>query len=157
MLYLRCSKRELCSFLELCSVSFRFVQYFAHSAVQLSRMPQKESSQTFKSLFRTIWLFPRGCRSFNKRSDTGSSAATPAVFDWHRSLGTSVGFVMLQTYAENIFCSIEYSIQTLHAAKRSYSTAEKESLAVVWTVQSLRPYLSRERFIVFTDHNPVYW
>lgn len=42
-------------------------------------------------------------------------------------------------------------------AERNYAVVEKERLAIVWAVQSLRVYLEGKPFEIETDHAPLQW
>ena len=52
---------------------------------------------------------------------------------------------------------VGYCSRTLSSAKRNYSAAERECLAVFLAVTTLRPYLERTRFIVHTDYQALRW
>ena len=52
---------------------------------------------------------------------------------------------------------VGYWSRTLNAAERNYSATERECLAVVWAVTSLRPYVEGTRFTIRTDHDALRW
>jgi hypothetical protein len=41
--------------------------------------------------------------------------------------------------------------------EQNYSTVAKEWLAIVWSIESLKYYLSGHKFTVETDHDPLTW
>lgn len=45
----------------------------------------------------------------------------------------------------------------LQGAEINYSTVQKEALAVVWAIKTLRPYLERTRFVVRSDQASLSW
>ena len=68
-----------------------------------------------------------------------------------------IGAVLFQTHPDAQRKPTGFFSRTLAAAERNYSVTEKECLAVIWAVQTLRPYLYGERFIVHTDHASLRW
>ncbi|CAN8061912.1 unnamed protein product [Agarophyton chilense] len=69
-----------------------------------------------------------------------------------------VGCALLQEQeSPKDYRPIGYWTRTLTSAQRNYSTTEKECLAIVWSVLTLRPYLEGTRFTIGTDHDSLRW
>jgi hypothetical protein len=52
---------------------------------------------------------------------------------------------------------IAYASRNLNKAERSYTTSEKELLAIVWGIKHYRPYLYGRKFTIVSDHKPLMW
>ena len=52
---------------------------------------------------------------------------------------------------------ISYASRTLSDVEVNYSTIEKELLAILFSVETFRPYLYGRRFTLETDHRPLVW
>jgi hypothetical protein len=61
-----------------------------------------------------------------------------------------IGCILTQEYNKRKYV-IAYASRTLSAAERSYSSVEREALAVVWATKHFRQYLEGGRVIVRSD------
>lgn len=68
-----------------------------------------------------------------------------------------IGATLLQTHPDGKRYPIGYWSRQLNSAERNYSVSEKECLAIIWAVQTLRPYLERTRFTINSDHHALKW
>lgn len=64
---------------------------------------------------------------------------------------------MLQTHEDGNRNPIRYLLRSLNDAERNYFASKLECLAVVWTLQTLRPYLKYEKLTVLADHHALNW
>jgi len=65
--------------------------------------------------------------------------------------------VLLQEQPDQSKRPVGYWSRPLNAAKWSYSTTERECLAMVWASLFLRPYFEGTRFTVHTDNAALKW
>ena len=64
-----------------------------------------------------------------------------------------LGCVLLEQQEDSkTWLPLGFWLRILPSAEKNYDTTEKECLAVVWDVLSLRPYLEATRFLIRTDH-----
>lgn len=52
---------------------------------------------------------------------------------------------------------VGYFSRSLHNVERNYFTTKKECSAVVWSLQTLQPYLTGERYTVYIDYHSLHW
>ena len=136
----------------------RFIDHFAKIAALLTAMLRKGEPDVLPELDEDrITAFSR----------LKECLVSPPVLQLPRlglqySLDTDasdaqLGCTLLQTHEDGHRYPVGYWSRTLSSAESNYSTTEKECLAIVWAIQTLRPYLERERFTVNTDHHPLRW
>ncbi len=68
-----------------------------------------------------------------------------------------IGAALFQEDRESVRPPIGFWSRTIQPAERNYSASERGCLAVIWAVQTLRPYLQGSHFAVFTDHSALKW
>ncbi|CDF35613.1 unnamed protein product [Chondrus crispus] len=149
----KCCLTQLRSFLGLCNVYRRFVPHYAKIAHPLNQLLKKGQPVQLEG-------FDEPCKkAFHKLKD--AILAPPVLALPKKDLPYSVdtdardyqiGAALFQTHPDAQRKPIGFFSRTLAAAERNYSVSEKECLAEIWAVQTLRPYLYGEHFIVHTDH-----
>ena len=152
------TQTKLKSFLGLCNVYRRFVPHYAKIARPLNQLLKKGQPVQLEG-------FDEECKKdFHKLKEAILAAPVLALpkKDLPYSVDTDaseyeIGAALFQTYPDAQRKPIRVFSRTLAAAERNYSVSEKECLAVIWAVQTLRPYLYGEHFIVHTDHASLRW
>jgi RNase H-like domain found in reverse transcriptase len=68
-----------------------------------------------------------------------------------------IGCCLNQEHPDGLRHPNGYWSRFLNPAERNYSTTEKECLAIVWAILTLRPFLEGQRFLIRTDHHSLRW
>ena len=63
--------------------------------------------------------------------------------------------VVLGQRTEKIFKAIYYAIKTFNETQENYSTIEKEMLAMVFSCEKSKPYISGSHVIIHTNHAAI--
>ncbi len=151
------SKTELRSFLGLCNVYRRFIKDFTKTAHPLNQLLKKNSPDKFQ-------LDEEQVESFRQLVDAVCSppvlalpvSGLPYSVDCDAS-AYQIGCALFQTHPNGERKPIGYWSRSLIPAEKNYSASERECLAVLWALKTLRPYLMYERFMVYTDHAALRW
>lgn len=132
----------------------RFIPNFAELVTPLTNLLKKNNrfewtkkcAKSFDSVRNLLVSAPiLSCPNFNK----------PFVVQTDAS-AYGLGAVLPQKYEDGDRV-ISYLSRGLTRQERNYSTTERESLAVIWAIEKLRPYLEGQKFTVITDHHSLVW
>ena len=140
----------------MCNVYRRLIQNFAVFAHPLNQLLRKNSPDTFELNDEQLKAF----RTFSDRICSPPVLALP-VPNLPYSVDTDacaygLGATLFQDH-NGTRKPIGFWSRSLTDAEKNYSASERECLAVVWALQTLRPYLLYEDFTVYTDHNSLNW
>ncbi len=145
------SKKDIRSFVGLCSYYRKFIPHFATIAEPLHRLQSIKETVVFE------WKEEqqRAFKSLQKALTTAPILIAP---DWQREF-------ILQTDASDyglgaVLCQeingdervIAYASKSLNKAQKNYMTSDKECLAIIYGVKNFRTYLIGRKFTLYTDH-----
>lgn len=68
-----------------------------------------------------------------------------------------IGCELFQTHPDGERKPIGFWPRSLLPTEENYSPSEREWIAVIWGLKTLRPYLMNENFTVYTDHEALRW
>ena len=148
------SKKDLRSFLGLCSYYRRFIRSFSKIAAPLTRLTKKdvdfswgsEEEAAFQDLKKRILTAPvLGHFHEEARTEIHTDAS-------NKGLGAVL--VQWQNDEERV---IAYASRSLSKSEANYLIKQMECLAVIWAITKFRPYLYGRPFSVVTDHHSLCW
>lgn len=153
--------KELRSFLGMSGFYRRFIKDYAKIAKPLTvllrgeegRMSKKSSSKI------PIVMNDQALEAFNKIKRTLSSEdvlLTFPNFNKEFQLTTDASNYAIGAVLEQDGKPITFISRTLNKSEEHYATNEKEMLAIIWALKSLRCYLYGASGVkIFTDHQPL--
>jgi len=143
--------KQVQSFLGLCNYYRRFVKDFAIIATPLSNLTRKNIPFQWRKL---------EVNAFEKLKEMLTQAPVLRCADPNLpyeltadASQTGVGAFLTQT--DETGCRpVAYASRKLTPAEQDYRTHERE-LAIIYALQTWRPYLHGARFKIMTDHHPL--
>ncbi|XP_075726234.1 uncharacterized protein LOC142767871 [Rhipicephalus microplus] len=148
------TKRQVRAFLGLTSYYREFIPNYAEISAPLTELIKKGESNLVK------WTTTHE-KAFAKLKECISNPPVLRLPDLTKEFilrtdasDTSLGAVLLQSH-EGTLHPIAYASRKLLPRESSYSTIERECLALVWGIQKFNTYLYGVPFLVQTDHQPL--
>ncbi|GFX35246.1 retrovirus-related Pol polyprotein from transposon 297 [Trichonephila clavipes] len=148
------SVKQIQSFVQTCSWYRRYIPNFSQIAKLLTDLTKKnsmwkwgsEQEEAFRDLKLKLASPPvlkpaDGTKPFVIRTDASSVA---------------LGAVLLQGEKDEEH-TIEHASQLFSSSERSYSTTEREALAVVWVLEKFRGSVEGQTIRLSSDHQPLKW
>lgn len=147
--------KQLRGFLGLSGWYRRFVDNYATKAACLTKLLHKdvkyvwtqEQENAFNLLKQDLIRAPLlYCPNFDKTFTIQCDASDVGVGGLISQVGDSG--------EERV---VAFTSRTLSRAERSYTTTEKELLAIIHSVETFRPYIENTHFKIITDHQCLKW
>ena len=151
------NKKEVRGFLGLSGYYRRFIPEYLEIAAPLSDLTKKPAPN------QVNWT--EACEdAFNLLKHHLVSAPVLASPDFERPFvvqtdasDRGVGAVLSQVGSDGMEHPVMYLSRKLLPREQKYATVEKECLAVIWAIKSLRVYLLGKPFTVETNHRALQW
>lgn len=153
--------KELRSFLGLAGYYRRFIRDYAKLANPLTSLLRGEEGRISKNASNKVKinLNEKAIDAFNKIKNSLMSRDVILSFpnfDKEFELTTDASQYAIGAVLSQDGKPITFLSRTLNQTEENYATNEKEMLAIIWALKSLRNYLYGSRKVkIFTDHQPL--
>lgn len=153
--------KELRSFLGMSGFYRRFIKDYAKIAKPLTSLLRGEEGRMSKKMSAKIPIVLNNdaLEAFDKIKRTLASEDTMLSFpnfDKEFHLTTDASNYAIGAVLEQEGKPITFISRTLSQCEEHYATNEKEMLAIIWALKSLRNYLYGTSIVkIFTDHQPL--
>lgn len=153
--------KDLRSFLGMSGYYRRFIKDYAKLAKPLTSLLRGEDGRVSKNLSKNkvIFLDSDAIKSFNILKNSLLSKEvilSHPNFDKEFELTTDASNHAIGAVLSQDNKPISYLSRTLNKTEENYATNEKEMLAIIWSLNSLRNFLYGSRKVkIFTDHQPL--
>ncbi|GBL99764.1 Retrovirus-related Pol polyprotein from transposon 17.6, partial [Araneus ventricosus] len=144
--------KQVQSFLQTCSWYRRFILNFAEKSRPLSNLTKKNAlwkwEEEEQKAFNTLTQCLTTASILKQMDDTKHFIIRTDASNY------SIGTVLLQGLGAEEH-PLQYASRLLNSAERSYSTTEREALAVVWALNKFRGYVEGSEITVASDHQQL--
>jgi transposase InsO family protein len=139
----------------LTGVYQRFISGYQIIIEPLRRLKKKDTPfifgpdqhQAFITLRKQLSLLPTLRQpDFTRQFELHTDAATKA----------GIAVILCQRHDGHPY-PLSFASRSLNKHEQNYAVQELEALAIVWGIKKFRPYLERNKFLVFTDHSSLQW
>ena len=139
--------------LGLYTYASRFIEQFSERTKHLRELLQKHK--------KFIWN-DNHQQEFDKLKETLTSTSVLKFYDPSKSVELhtdasefSIGAVLVQSDENNHKRPISYTSRSLSRREQNYGPTERETLALVWSIDKLQMYLYGKQFDVVVDHQAL--
>ena len=148
------TKKQVRSFIGLCSFYREYVPDFSATTAALTDLTKKECPE------KVIWN-DDARTSFTKMKEMLCSKPILKMPDHEKEFvlrtdasDKGLGAVLMQEHNGKLH-PVAFQSKKLQGAESRYATVEKECLATVWGIQKFERFLYGKRFTLETDHQPL--
>ena len=148
------TKKELRSFIGLCSYYRVFSPNFADKILTLTELTKKSTPNKLPWTDEHTLVFEQVKHELCNHPILKLPDCDKAFVLRTDASDTGLGAVLLQRHDDTLF-PVAYISKKLLPRERNFATVERECLAVVWAVQRFQVYLYGREFILQTDHGSL--